>query len=379
MRYLHKYILLSVYCLLLSLNCTAQIINTICGDGTSGYSGDGGPATAARLHVPVGLAFDAAGNLYIADGENSVVRKINTVGIISTIAGRDSSGYGIWGDSGDGGQATDAELDVPYGLCLDAAGNLYIAENLGFRVRKVILSTGIISTVAGSGTHGFGGDGGPATAAKLSIAYDVKCDAAGNIYIADLENNRIRKIDASTGIITTICGTGAYGYSGDGGPATAAELDEPSALAFDAAGNLYIGDDSGKLRMINSNGIISTVAGGGNCGGLYCGDGGPATAADISVVAGIVLDAAGNLYFTDINNGRVRMVDNTGIISSIAGDGTGTYSGDGGAATAAGIGGEWGITLDGAGNLYISAADRIRMISNVGQMGINQLAVNSEQ
>lgn len=358
----------------------AQIISTICNTSqTVGYSGDGGQATAATANGIVSLAFDASGNLYFADDYNNVIRKINTAGIISTMAGRDSAGTGIAGFSGDGGQATDAELYIPYGVACDAAGNLFIGDMQNARVRKVVISTGIISTVAGNGQYGYGGDGGLAVAAKITNVYDLKFDAAGNMYLADYENNRVRKVNTA-GIISTICGNGSYGHSGDGGPATAAELDEPSALAFDAAGNLYIADSyNGSIRMINTNGIISTVAGAGSCGNFYCGDGGPATDAQLNIPEGVVLDGAGNLYIADTNNDRVRMVNTAGIITTMAGNGTSADNGDGGQATAAGISGPWGMAFDAAGNLYVTSASVIRKISNAGQMGIHQVTGSSEQ
>ena len=282
------------------------IITTVAGTGTYGYSGDNGSATAAQLYYPAGVALDAAGNLYIADTANSVIRKVDPFGIITTVAGTP----GTPGYSGDGSSATAAQLSYPYSVALDAAGNLYIADSNNSVIRKMDHSTGIITTVAGDGTTGYGGDGGPATTAQLGAPFDVALDAAGNLYIADYLNYRIRKVDHSTGIITTVAGDGNYAYGGDGGPASAAQLSFPAGLALDAVGNLYIADffNNAIRKVDHSTGIITTVAGDGNYG--YGGDGGPAGAAQLSYSAGVALDAVGNLYIADTENQRVRRVAN---------------------------------------------------------------------
>ena len=219
------------------LNMQSQIITTIAGNGTQGYMGDGGLCTAAEFYHPNGVAFDVVGNLYISDRDNNRIRKVNTAGIISTIAGIAGAG----GYSGDGGAATATKLYAPTGVALDAAGNLYIADLYNHRIRKVN-TAGTISTIAGNGAAGFSGDGAQATAAMLNYPAGVAFDAAGNLYIVDQNNYRIRMVNTA-GIITTIAGTGTGVFSGDGGLATAAGLAGSSGVAFDASGNLYIADD----------------------------------------------------------------------------------------------------------------------------------------
>ena len=335
----------------------AGVISTVAGDGTRGSGGDGDPAVDAQLNSPYGLALDGAGNLYIADTVNHRIRKVDAAGVISTVAGDGTRGYG-----GDGDPATAAQLSFPVGVALDAAGSLYIADNDNHRIRKVD-AAGVISTVAGDGTRGFGGDGGAATAAQLSGPWGVALDGAGNLYIADIGNNRIRKVD-SAGDISTVAGDGTFGYSGDGGPATAAQLSWPRGVAADGAGNLYIADASNaRIRKVDASGAISTVAGGGPVG-----DDGAATAAQLYSPSGVAPDGAGNLYIADQNNARIRKVDASGMITTVAGDGTRGYSGDGGAATAAQLNRPSGVAPDGAGNLYIADVNnhRIRKVDASG-------------
>jgi hypothetical protein len=342
------------------------IINTVAGEGTAGYSGDGGLATNAELYFPADSAIDASGNIYIADTWNYRIRKVNaSTGIITTIAGNGTEGY-----SGDGGQATSAELNAPSSVALDSAGNIYIADSDNNRVRKVTVSTGIITTVAGNGTKGYSGDGGPATSAELDTVYGpgaaVALDSSGNIYIADQFNNRIRKVTVSTGIITTVAGNGTAGYSGDGGAATSAEINGPDGVALDGSGNIYIADIYNyRIRKITvSTGIITTVAGDGVNG--FAGDGGPATSAAIGEPGHIAVDAAGDIYIPD-NDYRVRKVTaSTGIISTLAGDGTLGFSGDGGPGTAAELYFPMGVGVDSGGTIYIADRDNNR-IRAVGQ------------
>jgi sugar lactone lactonase YvrE len=323
---------------------TDGIITTVAGDGTYGYSGDGGPATSAQLAFPQGVALDGAGRLYIADDLNHVVRKVFH-GIITTVAGNGTDGY-----SGDGGPATSAQIGDPYGVAVDAAGNLYIAGLGGQAVRKVS-PDGTISTVAGNGAMGYSGDGGPATSAKLAAPYGVVADAAGDLYIADHLNNVIRKVSPD-GTITTAAGTGPHGYSGDGGPATNALLNQPGGVAVDAAGNFYVADlGHNAIRKVWANGVITTVAGTGEPGDS--GDGGPATSALLNQPQGVARDAAGNLFIADNGNYRVRKVNPNGVISTVAGNGTQGYSGDSGPATSAQLVGPRSVALDAAGNLYI--------------------------
>jgi len=334
-----------------------QIITTIAGTVTAGYSGDGGTATSAQLNRPYGVALDASGNIYIADAWNHRIRKVDTGGNISTIAGTGTAGY-----SGDGSAATSANLKDPSGVVVDASGNVYIADYGNHRVRKVDM-TGNISTIAGTGTGGYSGDGGAANSAQLNNPDGLALDASGNIYIADNYNHRIRKV-ATSGNISTIAGAGTGGYSGDGGAATSAQLYNPTGLAVDASGNVYIADNNNhRIRKVATSGNISTIAGNGTGG--YSGDGGAATSAKLNGPPVVVVDASGNVYIADYSNHRVRKVDTTGNISTIAGTGTAGYSGDGGAATSAKLDRPYGVALDASGNIYIAdqGNNRIRKIT----------------
>jgi len=340
-------------------------ITTVAGTGNFGYSGDGGPATEAGLSEPKGIAVDAAGNLFIADSGNRRVRRVDaTTGIITTAAGN-----GIVGYSGDGGPATSATLGNPSLISVDAAGNLFIADSGNHRVRRVDATTGIITTVAGNGILGYFGDGGLATAASVAGPQGVAVDAAGNLFIADSGNHRVRRVDATTGIITTVAGDGMGGYSGDGGPATAAKLRSPAGSAVDAAGNLFIAGGDRVRRVDATTGIITTVAGNGIEG--YAGDGGPATSAKFDNPTGIVIDAAGNLFIADSSNGSVRRVDaRTGIVTTVAGFDSQFYAGplgDGGPATASPLGFPVGIAIDAANDLFIVGRDhkRVRRVGSV--------------
>ena len=349
----------------------AGVITTVAGDGTYGYGGDGGPATEAQLRAPRGVALDGAGNLYIADWGSNRIRKVEFaggIGVIFTVAGDGTRGVG--GYFGDGGPATTARLYQPSGVALDGAGNLYIADTWHHRIRKVD-AAGVITTVAGDGTQGYFGDGGPAVAARLYQPYGMAPDGAGNLYIADRGNHRIRKVDAA-GMISTVAGGG---LGGDGGAAVAAQLNRPTDVALDAAGNLYIADAGNRrIRKVDAAGVITTVAGDGRRGSD--GDGGPAVEAQLSSPYGVALDAAGNLYFSDSgyrpsdvsHRPRIRKVDAAGVITTVAGDGTAGFSGDGGAAAAARLSFPYGVALDAAGNLYIAdrGNSRIRMVDTAG-------------
>jgi hypothetical protein len=279
---------------------TSGIINTIAGSSVYGYSGDGGPATAAGLRNPYDLCLDGIGNMYIADYSNHCVRKIDAFGIITTFAGTGIAGY-----SGDGGPATIALLNHPVGITADTHGNIYIAE-LDNNVIRKITPSGIISTIAGTGIAGYSGDGGPATIATLNQPIGLRLDAIGNLYFVDCSNNTVRKIGLS-GIVTTIAGTGTAGYSGDNGPATAAQLYRPYYITFDHNNNIYFSDRSNNcIRKINAAGIITTMAGTGTAG--FSGDGAPSTAAQLNFPTGVATDCSDNLYISDGFNYRVRKI-----------------------------------------------------------------------
>ena len=368
MKTVKKILSLSLLFFINQLN--AQIITTVVGNGTHGYSGDGGPAMAAEIYAPNGVCFDAFGNLYIADSGNNLIRKVSTSGIITTFAGNGTHVF-----SGDGGQATAAGIYGPTGVACDAAGNLYIADSYNFRVRKVTTS-GIITTFAGNGTNAFSGDGGQATDAGIFGPGGITFDATGNLYIADYDNSYIRKV-TTAGIITTYAGNGTSGYSGDGGQATDAQIDGQYGITCDATGNLYIAEfDNAYIRKVSTSGIITTVAGNGIAS--YSGDGGQATAAGIYYPTFITCDISGNLYISDYGNARIRKVTTSGIITTVAGDSTAGYSGDGGQAIAAEIYNPGGLTFDAVGNLYIAdnGNNVIRMVCNTGcgTTGVEQLA-----
>ncbi len=356
--------------IVLPLTLPAQTITTVAGTGVQGDSGDGGPATAALLHLPEGIAY-RSGIVYFDnhDHTNHRIRMIDATGVYRIYAGTGTGGF-----SGDGGPASAAELNDPKGLCIDKNGNLYIAEELNNIVRK-ITPAGIISTVAGTaGVAGYSGDGGPATAAKLSSPESVAVDTAGNVYVTDYGNYVVRKI-SKTGTITTFAGNGTGGYSGDGGPATAAQMERPSGVAIDTAGNVYISEDANHMiRVVRTNDTIYTYSG--LLFGGFAGDGGPATAARYWSPWGLQFDSSGNLYVSDTKNNRIRKITPAGIVSTFAGDGTnsmagsppwGAYGGDGGAATAAQLYWPAHIGIGKSGDIYITdqSNNTIRKVDTV--------------
>lgn len=340
--------------LLFAANARAQYINTVAGTGAAGYFGDGGPATSATLDNPVDVVLGKNKSYFISLDNTSVIRKVDSFGVITTVAGT-----GVLGFGGDGGPATLARLYNPTGLAMDTAGNLFIADPNNHVVRKVS-TAGIITTFAGiGGALGHTGDGGPATAARMYTPIDITFDKYGNLFIAEADNHIIRKVSTS-GIISTIAGTSA-GFSGDGGPATAAQFNYPTGLVFDTTGNLFVADQRNhRIRKINTSGTISTYAGIGTAG--FSGDGGPAVSAQLDHPTGVEMHPNGNLLIAETNH--VRMINTTGIITTIAGNGSSTFSGDGGPATAAGVL-AYRITSDTAGKIYISGSvqNRIRTFS----------------
>jgi len=316
-------------------------------------------ALAVPLVLPSAIVFDPAGNLYFAETGNHVIRKVDTNGNLTTIAGNGTQGF-----SGDSGPATSATLDSPQGLALDAANNLYIADTHNHRIRRLDLTTGSITTIAGS-TPGFSGDGAPALSAQLNLPTALTIDASGNLYLADTGNHRIRKITSSTGLISTIAGTGTQGYSGDGAPALSAAIDSPTGIAIDLPGNLYLADTHNhRIRRIDaSTSLITTIAGTGLLG--YSGDTALASAATLALPRGLTADAVGNLYLADTANHRIRRIDaTTGLITTVVGDGTQAFAGDNGPPTAASLNSPTATSLSPVGSLTLSDTgnQRIRQV-----------------
>ena len=360
---------------------STALIKTVAGDGTSGYSGDGGAAIAAELDFTSGTVVDPDGNLFIADYYNNVIRIVaGNSGDIGTSVG--IAGTGSY--SGDGGPAFMAHLNGPETPLFDGAGNLLFVDGNNFVVRKVNGINGFISTVGGNASPGYSGDGGIATGATFNNPFAMAIGNTGDIYIADFSNNVIRRISAQTGIITTVAGGSVGGFSGDGGPATSAQLSQPTMIAIDPAGNLYTSDDNDVIREVSSaTGTINTVVGDADLGGEFSGDGGPALNAGLNGVEGVAFDPAGNLYLTDSNNNAVRKVNvTTGIINSIAGDGTlgsEAYTGDGGPATAALLAFPTYPSFDPFGDLFISDSDNnvVRIIGSVVPLAFGTVNVAS--
>ena len=349
----------------------APIISTIAGNGVTGFSGDGGIGTSANINGPWGVAVDSSGNIYFADKSNNRIRKVTAAtGNISTVAGSGVAGY-----SGDGGAATSANLNAPYGIAVGANGNIYISDYLNHRIRMVAAATGIISTVAGNGSAGFSGDGGAAISASLNYPYAVAVNTAGDLYVADYYNSRIRKISGVTGIISTVAGIGSGGSFSDGGLATSAFIGSPEAVAVDPTGNLYLSDSlAHRVRKVTaSTGVITTILGNGET--TWNGDGNAGTSTAINNPGGMAIDASGDLYF--VNAGTLgagtagshiirKLSVSTGLVSTVAGTGSSASNGDGGAATSAAVYSPRGVAMDSSGNLYLSEeSSRVRKVSGL--------------
>lgn len=339
------------------IDMTTRVITTVAGNTTPSWSGDGGQASAAQLGNPYAVAVDGAGNEYVADNQNNVIRKITPAGVISTVAGNALAKPGY---SGEGGPATSAQLNDPRGVAVTAAGDILISDTGNQRVRWIDHNFGTITTIAGNGIAGYNGDG-PATGSSLNYPRGVAIDSGGKVYIADTGNNRVRQVGAS--VLSTYAGNGTAGYYGDGGPATSSILNGPRGLAFDGPGNLYISDgNNNRVRKVAAGtGIITTVAGNGTAG--LAGDTNLATSAALDHPFGLAIDASGNLFIADVRNQRIRLVDTKGIISSVVATcGTATgYSGDNGPAAFAQLNYPYGLAVNSSGVLFIADVNNNRV------------------
>ena len=338
-------------------------ISTYAGTGTAGYTGDLGAATAARIAHPEGITVAANGDVYYADPDNNVIRKVTAAtGIITTVAGSGGNG-----SSGDGGLAILAKFKNAEGVFVVANGDLYLADTGNHEIRKVTALTGIVTLVVGSTSPGYSGDGGAAAAARLRLPAAIVVAANGDMYIADTGNDAVRKVTAATGIATTYAGTGTTGYTGDGGAATSARLSGPQGLVLAANGDLYIADTGNNVirKVTAATGVITTFAGTGTAG--FLGDGGVATSARLNAPESVSISASGELYIADAGNNRIRRVSTGGTITTVAGTGTAGSTGDGGLPTAAQLNSPHGIAVSTSGTYYISdrVNNEIRRVTGV--------------
>ena len=338
-------------------------ISTYAGTGTAGYTGDLGAATAARIAHPEGITVAANGDVYYADPDNNVIRKVTAAtGIITTVAGSGGNG-----SSGDGGLAILAKFKNAEGVFVVANGDLYLADTGNHEIRKVTAATGLVTLVVGSTSPGYSGDGGAATAARLRLPAAIVVAANGDMYIADTGNDTVRKVTAATGIATTYAGTGTTGYTGDGGAATSARLSGPQGLVLAGNGDLYIADTGNNVirRVTAATGVITTFAGTGTAG--FLGDGGVATSARLNAPESVSISASGELYIADAGNNRIRRVSTGGTITTVAGTGTAGSAGDGGLPTAAQLNSPHGIAVSTSGTYYISdrVNNEIRRVTGV--------------
>ena len=341
-------------------------VSTIGGDGTAGYGGDGGPATEASIDHPTSVAVGAGGSVFFIDSGNFRVRRIAADGTVSTVAGNGTQGY-----SGDGGPAVDAQISDANGIAVDAAGSLYIGDS-GNNVVRLVAPAGTITTVAGTGSPGFSGDDGAAASAELNFPIGVAIDVSDDLLIADAGNNRIRKV--SGGVITTIAGTGTPGHSGDGGPAVEAELSFPVSVAVDGSGFVYVADAGNTVvRVIEASGFIFPFAGTGQAG--YGGDGGPAPDALLGDPASVSVGPQGEVYIADADNNRIRKVED-GIITTVAGSGMAGDGGDGGGALAAQLNQPWWAAVSSSGELFVADYENHRIRKVIPATGLLQGSVS---
>jgi len=351
-------------------------VTTVAGKSPAGFSGDGGPAAEAQMHEPRMMTFAPSGDMYIADTFNQVIRKVDSAGTMSTVAGR-FTGFVprdeadcVPNFSGEGGPATEATLSCPHGVAVDTAGNVYIADSANHAIRRVDPSGTIVTVGGAGGSAGDSGDGGPGTEARIQGPKGIVLDGRGGLLIADSGNDRVKRLELASGVITLVAGTGDAGGAGDGGPATEAQLVEPRTLAVGPDGSTYIAEPKAhRVRRVDQQGIVTTFAGTGRAG--FSGEGGPAARAALNFPRGVGTDAAGNVYIADSLNQRIRRVDAAGVITTVAGRGKACYfstnnnCGDGGPPLEAGFATPRAVEATPAGDLYVADTfnERIRRVT----------------